>query len=335
MNVDGSVLECLQMHWIRSLVVLLGLNEQSTEPGMVSDNLKLGDGILIEVYRGEELLGSIDQFEQEVVFQGTDMLRGQHLSYCKRDLDMNEIHPEFAQFMAFAQSALSVADPGVWGAHSFLEPLNFDYDPYARGTHVLMMPTAGDVNVPVNTGIAMGRVSGHFGSWLRDEEQYPAEYGWREIFMPDERYGVSVDQHLVDTYVIEGDAMLQRYGTIPINPNVLYDVDDISDGVAEFSCGPSDWSALIGENECPDDVQGQEIFYDVPNSEPGKALRINRAREDGSYDSFRVPLLRPVPVSTGFTMLKPSVFRHRCVHGKLYRRILGYTRWGCRPPSGM
>ena len=156
-----------------------------------------------------------------------------------------------------------------------------------------MMPTAGDVNVPVNTGIAMGRVSGHFGSWLRDEEQYPAEYGWREIFMPDERYGVSVDQHLVDTYVIEGDAMLQRYGDNPVNPNVLYDVDNVSDGLADFSCGDSDWSAMIGEHECPEEVEGQEIYFDVPNSEEGKALRINREREDGSYDAFRVPLLRP------------------------------------------
>ena len=272
---------------------LLGLNDQSTEPGVASDNLLLADGILIEVYRGEELLGSIEEFQQEVVFQGTKYPEGSPLVVLQEGLGYERNTPEFAQFMAFAQSALSVADPGVWGAHSFLEPLNFDYDPYARGTHVLMMPTAGDVNVPVNTGIAMGRVSGHFGSWLRDEEQYPAEYGWREIFMPDERYGVSVDQHLVDTYVIEGDAMLQRYGDNHINPNVLYDVDDISDGVAEFSCGPSDWSALIGENECPEEVEDQEIFYDVPNSEPGKALRINRERDDGSYDSFRVPLLRP------------------------------------------
>ena len=272
---------------------LLGLNDQSTDPGVASDNLLLADGILIEVYRGEELLGSIDQFQQEVVFQGTKYPQGSPLVVLQEGLGYERNTPEFAQFMAFAQSALSVADPGVWGAHSFVEPLNFDYDPYARGTHVLMMPTAGDVNVPVNTGIAMGRVSGHFGSWLRDEEQYPAEYGWRELFVPDERYGVSVDQHLVDTYVIEGDAMLQRYGDNPINPNVLYDVDDISDGVAEFSCGPSDWSALIGEHECPEEVEDQEIFYDVPNSEPGKALRINREREDGSYDAFRVPLLRP------------------------------------------
>ena len=97
---------------------------------------------------------------------------------------------------------------------------------------------------------------------------------------------------LVDTYVVEGDAKLQRYNN-PINPNVLYDVDNISDGLAAFSCGDSDWSALIGENECPDDVAGQEIFFDVPNPEPGKELRLNRPRGDGSFDAFRVPLLRP------------------------------------------
>ena len=33
---------------------ILGLNDQSTEPGMASDNLLLADGLLIEVFRGEE-----------------------------------------------------------------------------------------------------------------------------------------------------------------------------------------------------------------------------------------------------------------------------------------
>ncbi|MEC7983547.1 MAG: hypothetical protein VX278_00200 [Myxococcota bacterium] len=156
-----------------------------------------------------------------------------------------------------------------------------------------MMPTAGDVNVPVNTGIAMGRVSGLLGSWLRDPDQYGPEYGWREMFVPDERYGVSVDQFLIDTYAIEGDALLQRFGDNPINPNVLYDVDNVSDGDSQFSCGDSDWSAMIGENECPPEVQGQEVFFDVPNPEEGKELRLNWEREDGTFDAFRLPLLRP------------------------------------------
>ena len=271
---------------------LLGFSDTDTEPKTSADNLALGDGIKISVYRGESLVAEITEFQQQVEFQGTRYSAGSPLIVLQEGLGYERNSPEFAQFLAFAQSALSPADPGVWGAHSFLEPLDTSYDENARGTHVLMMPTAGDMNVPVNTGIAMGRVSGHFGSWLRDEEQYGAEYGWRELFMPDERYGVSVDQHLVDMYVVEGDAMLQRFDN-PINPNVLYDVDNVSDGVAEFSCGDSDWSGMNGEHECPEEVEGQEIFFDVPNPEAGNALRINREREDGSYDAFRVPLLRP------------------------------------------
>ena len=87
---------------------------------------------------------------------------------------------------------------------------------------------------------------------------------------------------------------MQRWaGHDPVNPNVLYDVDDVSDGTAAFSCGPDDWSALIGENECPPEFDGQDVLFDVPNPEPGNALRQNRARDDGSFDAFRLPLLRP------------------------------------------
>jgi len=271
---------------------ILGLHDGSTEAKTSSDNLALGDGLAVHVYRDGELISSVNTFQQEVEFQGTRYLSNSPLVALQEGLGYDRNTPEFAQFLAFAQSALAPADPGVWGAHSFLDPLDMSYDPNARGTHVLMMPTAGDVNVPVNTGIAMGRVSGHFGSWLRDEENYLPEHGWREIFTPDERYNVSIDQHLVDTYVVEGDASLQRYDNA-LNPNVLYDIDNISDGLAEFSCGDSDWSAMIGENECPEELEGQEVFFDVPNPEPGQELRINRQREDGSYDAFRVPLLRP------------------------------------------
>ena len=56
-----------------------------------------------------------------------------------------------------------------------MEPLDYSYDEDARGTRVLMMPTAGDTIVPVYTGVAMGRVSGLFGLWLRDESLPPEQ----------------------------------------------------------------------------------------------------------------------------------------------------------------
>ena len=270
----------------------VGLKDGDTEPRWSQNNEILGDTIQIEIKRGDTQLSLLNTFGQDVDFQGVIYPQDSPLIILQEGLGYKRNTSDFARFLAFAQSALSPADPGVWGAHTFLEPINYDYDPNARGTHVMMMPTAGDKNVPVNTGVAMGRVSGLLGSWLRDPDQYPPEQGWREIFSPDERYGIPIDDQLVKTYVIEGDALLQRFDN-PVNPNVLYDIDNVSDGMAQFSCGNSDWSGMNGEHECPEELEGQEIFFDVPNPEEGKSLRQNLEREDGSYDGFRIPLLRP------------------------------------------
>ena len=102
--------------------------------------------------------------------------------------------------------------------------------------------------------------------------------------MPDERYGVSVDQHLVDTYVIEGDAMLQRY-----RDNQLILTCFTTSMIFQMVLHSLAWTVrlviLIGENECPDDVQGQNILrYPIQNLVKRCASIVNA--EDGSYDSF-------------------------------------------------
>ena len=138
-------------------------------------------------------------------------------------------------------------------------------------------PTAGDANVPISTGINMARAAGLLGDWSRDEQR-PAEEGWRELFAVDPRYGTSIDQWLTDNYVIEGIGTLQRWGSNPVNPNVLFDPENISDGTAQWSCGPTDWSALNGEHQCPEEVDGIEVFFGVPYPSPGDELRIDRSR---------------------------------------------------------
>ena len=67
----------------------------------------------------------------------------------------------------------------------------------------------------------------------------------------------------------------------------------MGDGTAFFTCGDSDWSAVIGENECPEELEGQEIFFPIPNPGAGGALRATRPRGDGTHDAFRIPVLRP------------------------------------------
>lgn len=277
---------------------LLGLEGAMTGPAVSEDNRALGDGLELRVFAGDsdELRGGVSTFDRQTEFQGTVYPQGSPLVALMDGFGYQRNHPGFRRFVGFAQHAISSADPAVWGAHTFLDPLDVSYDPFTRGgnTRVLMMPTTGDANVPVDTGIAMGRVSGLLGDWRRDPERFGPEVGWRELFAPDDRYGTSIDQWLVDVYAVEGVPRLQRWaGHDPVNPNVLFDVDNVSDGTASFSCGPSDWSALIGENLCPDEFDGDEVFFTVPTPAAGRELRQDRPRGDGTADAFRLPLLRP------------------------------------------
>jgi hypothetical protein len=277
---------------------LLGLTDESTQPVAYANTPELGDRVRIEVLdaTGTVSRGVVDTFQREITFQGTTYPEGAPLVVLQKGLAYQRNSPDFRRFVAIAQTAITLADPGAWGAQYIFEPVDVShYDPNTptQRMRVLIMPTVGDTQVPASTGVSMARASGLLGSWIRDPERYPAEHGWRELFMPDPRYGHSIERELEERWVIEADPRLQRYGDNPINPFVLYDIDDLSDGTARFSCGDSDWSAIIGENRCPPEVAGQEIFFDVPNPAPGNALRLNRPRGDGTFDAFRIPLLRP------------------------------------------
>lgn len=144
-----------------------------------------------------------------------------------------------------------------------------------------MIPTGGDTVVPVNAAIAMARTAGLFGSWRRDPS-VPAEYGWRKLFVPDPRYGKSIDRWLVDTHVIENQPRLLRNAANPKNPKVLLDVDDLSEGRSVFPC--SEFSCLPG-------VADTETFGLV---RPIAPLRATHTRPDGSIDAMRIPILHPV-----------------------------------------
>jgi len=279
---------------------LLGLTDRSSRSVEIDSELatKLGHRLVVEILDAEtgDLNATFDAFQEDVEFHGTLYPAGTTLVAIQEGLGLKRNTPELRRFFGFAQSALGPADPAVWSAKITMEPSDFSYDPnWTPGmTHVLQMPTAGDKQVPVNTGVAMGRVSGLFGSWKRSPDTVGPEHGWREIFVPNAQYGVPTDELLIDRYVVEGDPRFQRFPDNPIHSHVVYDIDNVSDSNARFSCGNSDWSAKIGENGCPDELRGEEILFPVPHPEtPEAPLRISVERSDGSYDAFRVPLLRP------------------------------------------
>ncbi len=298
---------------------MLGFEDGSAEPRRAEDPTRFGDTLTITVYEGDTqtVRGSVDTWQTDTTFQGTTYVEGTPLVALYEGYGLPRNSPRFRRFLGLAQSGISKADPAIWGVHTFMEPLQFPYDPNGRTeggeTKVLMMPTAGDKNVPASAGIAMGRVSGVLGSWKHDSS-ISKEYGWREIFKPDPRYGKSPDEYLIDVYAIEGDGRLQRYRDNPNNPNVIFDVENVSDGRAMFSCGDSDWSGRNGENKCPAAVKGSgpdcaddtecdadgarcvkgrcEVFFPIPRPENG-GLRLNWAHPDGRFNAFRLPLMRP------------------------------------------
>ena len=277
---------------------LLGFVDGDHAPRKWAKTEELGDRVEVIVYAGDsdKERGRIDRFAWDVTFQGTTYPAQAPLVALQEGLAYGRNTPDFRRFLSIAQHGISSADPAVWSQHYFLDPTTAPYDPAWRPgrMHVLLMPTVGDNNVPAATGVALGRTAGLFGSWLRDPS-LPAEHGWRALFQPDPRYGVSIERWLIDRGVVEGDDRFERYhGFAKTTPGVLYDPDNVSDGKARFTCGPSDWSAAIGENGCTAEWAGKEELFAVPTPPAGQELRIARKRADGSHDAFRIPLIRPV-----------------------------------------
>ena len=275
---------------------LLGLSDDQTSPFELDDPTRLADPLEVTVYVGQSdaVRETVATFQRRVEFQGSVYLPGKPLVALQEGLGFKRNSWEFRRFLGLAQHGIGPADPAVWATRSILEP---DLSAPGRrpgGTRVMHMPTAGDPQVPVNTGISAARAAGVLGSWLRDE-RLPAEQGWRALFTPDPRYGMSVDAYLVDRYVYEGVGRLQRYGDNPVNPNIVFDADDVSDGASRWTCGDADWSALNGESGCPAEVQGQDVDFGVPTPGAGKAVRQDYARsaDDPGRDGLRVPVLRP------------------------------------------
>jgi hypothetical protein len=279
---------------------ILGLTDEERGPKPAPDTTALGDRIRVTVLGPDgKVKAVVDRWSWDVSFQGTTYPAQQPLVAMQEGLGYPRNTPDFRRFYGIAQHAISPADPAVWAARyaalGAQNPVRAPYDPAWRPDrgHVLLMPTVGDAQVPTATGVALGRTSGMLGSWLRDPARFGPEHGWRELFVPDPRYGKSIDQWLLDNHVVEGDWRLQRWASFP-NPHVLFDPDNTSDGQATFSClHADDWSASNGEFRCPPALDNQPISFNVPAPPPGQELRRDRVRSDGSVDAFRVPLLRP------------------------------------------
>jgi hypothetical protein len=152
----------------------------------------------------------LDAFETEVKFQGLTHAAGSQLIALGDGFGLRRQSPEIRRFMGLAQLAIERGDPV-----NFLQ--NTERHRVLRygtgeevGTRMVVVNTIGDMNVPVASGVAIGRVAGMV-----------------ELFSKDPRYGKTENRVLIDTGVIEAVERVGRYQNSK-GEDVLMDVDHFS-----------------------------------------------------------------------------------------------------------
>jgi hypothetical protein len=121
--------------------------------------------------------------------------------------------PAARRFLQLAQAALEPGDPVSFAPFYSLKPMN---DPFGKpiAPHALLtLNTIGDMNMPINAGIAFARASGAL-PFLRPDavDRFP-EYA--DFVTPESLYlalgSKTPNQVLIDNHVIEGIAPLARH----------------------------------------------------------------------------------------------------------------------------
>ncbi|MEO7097269.1 MAG: hypothetical protein ABI175_28670 [Polyangiales bacterium] len=165
--------------------------------------------------------------------------------------------PDFRRMLMFSQIALEPADPITFAPFYYAKTKpNPDGNP-SKPTAVLTINTVGDMNVPVNAGIALGRVQGAI-PFLRPDNvaarDYPDYVAPQKLM--DLWGGKTPNRVLLDNHVIEGISRLGRHPagakcapnlssfpdckgatTFPdrtVCDNSLFDPENLSEGTIPF-----------------------------------------------------------------------------------------------------
>ncbi len=172
-------------------------------------------------------------FDRNVEWQGKTFAKGSDLIALAEGFGVRRQTPELRRFMQVAQTAMDAGDPVNYAPHYLLDPLYDEYPGVGAPTRLALVLTAGDMNVPISTGISQARAAGLI------------PYGPYDV---DERYGATPQRVLIDNYVVEGLERLRRFDRPPWNDSrsVLLDPDDLSRGADGFDAPTLDQPLRLG-----------------------------------------------------------------------------------------
>ena len=229
-----------------------------------------GDHLVVEALDGSgRVVWTADTFDRDVEWQGVLYKKGSPLLALADGSGIHRQSPDLRRFGQMAQTALDAGDPVNYAPYYFKERLYKNYPGVYKPTNLALLLTAGDMNVPINTGIAEGLAAGliPFGPGYRDP-----------------RYGKTPHRVLIDHWVAEGLERLRRFDQEPWNDNrqILLDPDALSEGQDGFNA-PTLSPPLRLNTDGPNNGESVlRIFYlrpngahGIPPSDPTKTYNIN------------------------------------------------------------
>jgi len=225
---------------------------QATGTGIwsVPDNEGLGDRLRVTVWDqdGGEV-AAIETFEQSVRFEGVTYPAGSPLVATSEGLGHLRGSPSLRRLASFTAMVIEGGDPISYARAYHKEPFE---ELGGEPRNILMVPTPGDMIVAINAEIALARAAG-----LVDYETI------------DPRYGMTVDQWLIDREVVRG---LEQHGPwVDANGDpALFDADDLDNGTDVY--GAASDEPLRIEVKTSSGVSGMRLPYVNPTGSHGFGL---------------------------------------------------------------
>jgi len=224
--------------------VILGIAEDaSNAPMPTTDTTKLGDALAFEIYDGptEMLAERVTEFQQDVVFMGARYLAGAPLVALSTGYGLKRGTPDLRRFLGFASMLIEPGDPVGYAPHLIMDPLPIAAEERSdlvhAGANALILPSAGDTNVPINTGLALARTAGIIPVTEPDPDYHVTDEhckgtGRMSPMCDFVGKNLTPNQVLILTNVYEGISWLKRFDVPPWNDDrdVLFDPDDVDDG---------------------------------------------------------------------------------------------------------
>ncbi|MCA3016505.1 MAG: hypothetical protein INH41_29330 [Myxococcaceae bacterium] len=152
---------------------------------------------------------TVSAFAADVKWKGRTLAAGTPLVALGDGFGLRRGTPEMRRFIGFAQVLLDAADPVNFAPNYQRRILEYGTGERVR-TRALIMNTVGDPVVPVAAGTALARAAGYLDLTSRDA-----------------RYGMTVNQVLVDSWIIEGVNRTSPFRNSRGQP-VLMDVENLS-----------------------------------------------------------------------------------------------------------